>query len=85
MKYFEVSFDNFAGDCISCDVSVNDELPPFYGMSDWDIDFMFRLCFLDYRPNDEFVALIPIKVDSSFDSSKTVPFVEFFSHPQAWY
>ena len=89
-KYFEVSFDNFEGDCISCDICLlPDTVAKFMSTPESeltvaDYDYYIRFFFRLYRPYDEFIALIPIK-DDNYDTSKALSWHTFFMQPKSWY
>lgn len=89
-KYFEVSFDNFEGDCISCDICLLPDTvskfthTPEPQLTVADYDYYIRFFFRLYRPDDEFIALIPIK-DDNYDTSQALSWSQFFLKPQSWY
>ena len=89
-RYFEVSFDNFEGDCISCDICLLPDTvskfthTPEAQLTVADYDYYIRFFFRLYRPDDEFIALIPI-IDSDYDSSKALSWSQFFLKPKSWY
>lgn len=90
IKYFEVSFDNFEGDCISCDISILPQTVASFtctqeaSLSFADYDYFIRFFFKLHRPDDEFVALVPI-IDPDYDTSKAISCHEFFMKPKSWY
>lgn len=89
-RFFELSFDNFQGDCISCDICIPvDSVSSFYcksesELTDLDYDYFIEFLFRQYRPDDLFVALIPI-IDSSYKKSNSISCYEFFTYPKSWY
>lgn len=91
IKYFELCFENYFGETICVDISVNlDDVSKEFSlpvdMFDFnDIDLYIQLNFAKVHLYDEFVALIPIVVDEFFDTSSVLPFCEFCTNPKSWY
>lgn len=86
-KYFELCFENINGDCITCDIYFSlDSVSNFLNKSlseltSLDYDYVINFLFRTYRPDDEFVALIPV-VDSFYDRSQAFSSYEFFVNPR---